>query len=216
MHRLFCVCHWCGSFESKPLFEGCGGWEHKFICLQYVNLCCTSPINSHGVCRGCAGTLTFNEGYICGRTSWGVHSPIFCCEGNIRGRTSWVCIHPYSVVKATSVAVCRGCAFTRTLMKAVVYSLPCAVKPGTMSVCNRVSVVWCLCKHFHVGLKQREKRRENGYERQMSLGILASSLLSCSCSLCYAFTHTDMRTHTYCQMGWGSDHIHEHTNICSW
>ena len=64
----------------------------------------------------------------------GVHSPILCCEGNIHGRTSWVCIHPYSVVKATSVAICCGCALTHTLMKAIVYSLLCAVKPGTVSV----------------------------------------------------------------------------------
>ena len=79
------------------------------------NLCRTSPKNSHGVRCRCAGTLTFNE-------------------GNIHGCTSWVCIHPYSVVKATSVAVHRGCALTHTLMKAIVYSLPCAVKPGTVSV----------------------------------------------------------------------------------
>ena len=131
---------WQLWFESKPLFEGCGGWEHKLIWLQYVNLCHISPKNSHGVCRGCAGTLTFNEGYICGRSSWGVHSPIFCCEGNIHGHTLWVCIHPYSVVKATSVAVYCGCALTHTLMKAVVYSLPCAAKASMMSVCNRVSV----------------------------------------------------------------------------
>ena len=64
----------------------------------------------------------------------GVHSPILCCEGNIRGHTSWVCIHPYSVVKATSVAICRGYALTHTLMKAIMYSLLSAVKPGTVSV----------------------------------------------------------------------------------
>ena len=47
-------------------------------------------------------------------------SPILCCEGNIRG---------------------CGCEFTHTFMKAIVYSLPCAVRPGTMSVCNSV----CVC-----------------------------------------------------------------------
>ena len=135
------------------------------------NLHRTSPKNLHGVGRRCAGTLTFNEGNIHGRTSWvcihpysatsmaihggcvfthillwrqhpwpyvvSVHSPILCCEGNICGRTSWVCIHPYSpilccegnirghtlwvcihpysVVKATSVAIHRGCAFSKDL-----------------------------------------------------------------------------------------------------
>ena len=121
-------------------------WMNKFqlhkcrTVLLSFNLCCTSPKNLHRVHHGCAGTLTFNEGYICGRSSWGVHSPIFCCEGNIHGHTLWVCIHPYSVVKATSVAVYCGCALTHTLMKAVVYSLPCAAKASMMSVCNRVSV----------------------------------------------------------------------------
>ena len=118
--------------------------------------------------RGCADTLTFNEGNVHGHTSWvcihpysvakatslavrrgcaftrtllrrqhpwpyvvGVRSPILCCEGNIRGRTSWVCIHPYSfartsswvcihpysVAKATYLAVRRGCAFTRTQLR---------------------------------------------------------------------------------------------------
>ena len=46
----------------------------------------------------------------------GVHSPILCHEGNIRGRMLWVCIHPYSVVKATSVAVYRGCVLTHILL----------------------------------------------------------------------------------------------------
>ena len=35
-------------------------------------------------------------------------------------------------------------------------------------------------------------------------------------SASYTFTHTDLHAHTYCQMGWGSDYTHEHTNICSW
>ena len=66
----------------------------------HLNLPRTSPKNSHGVRRGCADTLTFSE-------------------GNIRGRTSWrVCIHPYSVAKATSLAERRGgCASTRTLLR---------------------------------------------------------------------------------------------------
>ena len=123
----------------------------------------------------------------------GVHSPILCCEGNICNCMLLVCIHPYSVVKATSTAVRRWCAFTHTFMKATVYSLPYAVKPGTMSVCNRVSVrVRCLCKHFHVGLQQTErkkKRRRNGYGRQMSYGIQPPSF-SCSCSLCQLHIHT--------------------------
>ena len=48
--------------------------------------------------------------------------------------------YPYSVVKATSVAVHCGCAFTNTFFKASYSALLCAVKHGTMSVCNRVSV----------------------------------------------------------------------------
>ena len=63
----------------------------------------------------------------------------------------------------------------------------------TESVC-----VWCLCKHFHVGLQQREKRRrENGYGRQMSLGILASSfsLMQLLSVLCI-HAHRHARAHT--------------------
>ena len=56
-----------------------------------------SPKNSNRECCGCAGTLAFNE-------------------GNIHGWTSWVCIHPYSFVKATSVAIHRGWVFTHTLL----------------------------------------------------------------------------------------------------
>ena len=126
----------------------------------------------------------------------GVYSPILCCEGNIRSCTSWVCIHLYSVVKATSVAVRRGCAFTHTFMKAIEYSLQlCAVKPGTMSMCkycNRVNVcVWRLWKTFSCRQSQRErkkKRRRNGYGRQMPLRIQPPSF-SCSCSLCRLHIH---------------------------
>ena len=47
----------------------------------------------------------------------GVHSCIFCCEGNICGHTSWVGIHQYSVVRAISVALRCQCAFIHTFMK---------------------------------------------------------------------------------------------------
>ena len=77
---------------------------HTFFILEgsdnefaNFNLRRTSPKNSHAVCLGFADTLTFNK-------------------GNIHGCTSWVCIHPDSVVKATSVTVCCWCAFTHTLL----------------------------------------------------------------------------------------------------
>ena len=156
------------------------------------NLHHTSPKNSHAVCSGFADTLTFNK-------------------GNIHGRTSWVCIHPYSVVKATSVTVCCWCAFTHTLLwrqhprpyVVGVHSpilswkqqcIPCRMQSNLAPwVCVIVSVcVRCLCKHFHVGLLQTEskkKRRRNGYGRQMSYGIQPLSF-SCSCSLCQLHIHT--------------------------
>ena len=66
--------------------------------------------------RGCASTHTLLRRQHPWPYVVGVHSPVLCCEGNILGRRSWVCVHPYSVAKATSVAVRRGCAFTRTLL----------------------------------------------------------------------------------------------------
>ena len=72
---------------------------------------------SMAVCRGCAFTHTL----LWKQHPWpyivGVHSHIFCCEGNICGCTSWVGIHQYSVVRATSVALCGQRAFTHTFMK---------------------------------------------------------------------------------------------------
>ena len=176
-----------------------------------------SPKNSRGVCPGCAGTLTFNEGNIRGHMSWvcinpvsvvkatfvavhlgcaftqtllwrqhswpyimglhsprlcckgnirghtpimGVHSPRFCCEGNIRGHMSWVCIYPYfHESNSLFLAMCSQTWHHE---------------------CVTVSV-WCLCKHFHVGLQQREKLKERRKKKggvgwgkkwiQMSLGI---------------------------------------------
>ena len=131
----------------------------SWVCIHPYSV---AKATSVAVRRGCAFTRTLLRR----QHPWpyvvaGVHSPVLCCEGNIRGRTSWrvcihpycvartssrVCIHPYSFAKATSVAERRGCALTHTFIKAIVYSLPCAVKPGTMSVCNRVSQ--CLCVTF--------------------------------------------------------------------
>ena len=74
----------------------------------------------------------------------GVHSPVLCCEGNIHGRTSWVCIYPYF----------------HESNRLIEYSLqPCAVKPGTMSMCkycNRVTTsvaVHCGCAFTHTFMK---------------------------------------------------------------
>ena len=122
-----------------------------------LNLRCTSPKNSHGVRRGCAGTLTFNEGNIHCHKSWVcIHPDSVVKATSVTGRMLWVCIHPYSVVKATSVAVHCGCAivgYPYSIVKAtsVAVHCGCAIVGYPYSVVKATSVaVHCRLSLIHI------------------------------------------------------------------
>ena len=99
MHRLFCVCHCCGSFDLSP--------SH---CLKDVGVGST---NLPGCCMLTVAIypLKTHMEYVVG-----VQAPLLLMKATSVAVRRGVCIHPYFVVKATSMAIRCGCAFTHTLL----------------------------------------------------------------------------------------------------